>query len=107
MRNLAAVALALVLSPITAIIGAKSTSKIWEWFVARDYGPGPSLAAWFGISEIIAMLLAMALLHVARKESDRNANPFMTVIGQTLGMWMGFALILVFAWVTGFALHWV
>ena len=107
MRSWAAIGLALVLSPITALLSAKTMHTLWGWFVARDYGDGPSLAAWFGLSEIATIVLSGALLHVARKEADKDANPFMQVIGQSIGMWFGFALILGFAWVTGFALHWV
>lgn len=102
-----AVGLSIVLSPISALVGAGTMSKLWEWFVARDYGSGPSMSAWFGISEIASVVLATALLNVTREKRGSSDSPFMAVIGQAVGMWVGMALILGIAWVTGFALHWV
>ncbi len=97
-------ALALVLSPVTAIISAKSMSILWDWFVLRDYGAGPSLAGWFGISTILGAAVSTSLVGVTRDKSE--VDPISSVVSRAVGMWIGFGVMLAMAWVVGFALHW-
>ena len=105
MKTLTAILLGIVVSPITALISAATMSKLWEWFVLRDYGVGPSYAAWFGMNFILMVAVSPWLLGLAKETTDEK-SALMRVINRTLGTWFGFAAMLGIAWIVGFALHW-
>jgi hypothetical protein len=45
-----------ITGPLNAVIYAKTASVLWDWFLMKEYGSGPSTAAWFGISTIVGLL---------------------------------------------------
>jgi hypothetical protein len=50
-------AIILIISgPLNAVIYAKTAGILWDWFLLKEYGSGPSTAAWFGISTIVGLL---------------------------------------------------
>lgn len=53
--------------PLSTIANAYGLSCIWRWFMSAEYGRGPSLGAWFGLS-IIAVLLTVHLPHRSMPE---------------------------------------
>lgn len=106
MKHLTAILIALVISPITALMSAATMSKLWEWYVVRDYGAGPSYASWFGLSVILGIAIGPSLMNVAEKPVDEKVSPIARVIVRTLSVWIAFPIVLFMAWVVGFALHW-
>ncbi len=55
-----------VAAPVCAGITVYTASTLWDWFLAPQYGAGPSHAAWYGI----AMLVAMLTISLARTKTD-------------------------------------
>lgn len=106
MKWLTAFALGLALAPISALIQAKAMSKLWEWFVARDYGTGPSMAAWYGLAGVFSLAITPSLLGMTKEKKDES-KPIESVLSRAIGMWIGTGLLLCFAWFVGFLLHWV
>ncbi len=106
MKTLTAFALALVMAPINALVSTFVLSQLWEWFVLRDYGDGPSRAAWFGLSTIFGVVMLPMLINMPDKPEDPNTNPLLKVLFRGIAVWTGLLLLLGFSWVVGFALHW-
>ena len=48
------------LMPVSALFGAWIDSQVWHYFLATQYGSGPSFQAWFGIS-VLAFLMTLHL----------------------------------------------
>lgn len=46
----------LIAAPLNALIYAGTLEILWRWFLIQEYGTGPSLKAWFGISTIFSVL---------------------------------------------------
>ena len=107
MKHLTAAFVGIVMSIVTTLITAATMTKIWEWFVARDYGPSPSYAAWFGIGVLVRVAITPSLMHLAHDKDDPELSPVARVMANEFGIWIGCAIILVVCWITGFALHWV
>lgn len=61
----------LALAFVRPLLFAWSASTMWSWFVARDLGPGPSYAAWFGLSMILGVILA---LNRSIKKDDEHGD---------------------------------
>ncbi len=106
MKTLTAILVGIVISPISALISAGTMSKLWEWFVFRDYGDGPSMAAWFGLNVILGVAIAPSFMGLAKEPGDEKTSPIARVIVRTISIWIGFAFILGTAWLVGLALHW-
>jgi hypothetical protein len=80
-------------------------STLWEWYVFRDYGAGPSYAAWFGLSAIVGVMISPWLIGLAN-EPTKEVNPIAKVVFRSIGIWFGLSITLGLAWVVGFVLHW-
>jgi len=48
----------LVAAPICALVTAATAETLWAWFMAPQYGRGPSMAAWYGVSLLVALMTA-------------------------------------------------
>ena len=46
----------MLVMPINAVLYANTAVVIWDWFLTPQYGSGPSLAGWYGISIIVGLL---------------------------------------------------
>lgn len=57
---------------VTPLITTWASSTVWRWYVARDLGPGPSQAAWYGIWTIIIMYVAIVYARMAKLERDKD-----------------------------------
>jgi hypothetical protein len=92
---LALLAAAVVVQPFVSLFVAWTLTVEWRWFLAEQYGPGPSLMSWFGLSLIAGLIIGVATVSVARKpghDKPRNA------IASMVGVGFGAALVLGIAW---------
>src|SRR5512142_1340398 len=46
-----------VSSLISALIQSWMMQCLWRWFLAHEYGHGPSMGAWFGIATIVGFVV--------------------------------------------------
>lgn len=94
---------------ISAIVQAWTMTKLWAWFVAQEYGPGPSMGAWFGIATILGFVVSMSLVSQAKpnKEDKDWDGIIKESVGISIGKWIGCALILIISWTLGSVLGWV
>ncbi len=46
----------LIAVPTSAFLQAWTAHNMWSWFLAAQYGPGPTLGAWFGVTVIVSLL---------------------------------------------------
>lgn len=53
---LALMAAIIIAVPINAYFYAYTATILWDWFLAVQYGAGPTLAAWYGISTLFGLL---------------------------------------------------
>lgn len=67
MDKLGVIAWFVIAMPVSTVVDAFALSRVWRWFLSAQYGGGPSLGAWFGVS-VIAVLLTLHLPH--RKMPD-------------------------------------
>jgi hypothetical protein len=88
---------------ITALVGAGSFRLLWGWFLARDYGSGPSLGAWYGAS-MIAGLIVYAWSPRRVDESDSELGK---IVNNSVGMWLFFGLALAVARCVGWCFGWL
>lgn len=67
--------LLVALAPVLAALKAWTAATVWRWFLAEQFGPGPSIGAWFGI-----MAIAWLVLHgVATQKPDKDQSPIAIV----------------------------
>jgi hypothetical protein len=86
---------------VSSLLTTFALGKLWVWFVAAEYGPGPSMGAWFGISNILGLVL---LFH-SRGNSDASETEGM--MSHTIMRWVICGLGLAFSWCLGSAFGWV
>lgn len=56
-RDLAlAILVGALLSPFVGMLRALTYRLFWDWFVAPQYGDGPTLQTWFGIGTLVTLL---------------------------------------------------
>lgn len=96
----------LILGPISSLIMASAFHTIWGWFIARDLGSGPSLAAWYGISTILSTIIGTAVANLAEKQSEER-SVWARVFTRVVGLWLGIAMGLGAMFVTGKILGWL
>jgi ABC-type sugar transport system permease subunit len=95
---------------VTALLQSCAMAKLWSWFAAPKYGPGPSLGAWFGIALIIRMML-----QGEPKKDHRGRWPWETdddldlwgTVRASLWIWGGILFALAAAWSMGAAVGWI
>lgn len=92
------------LSVLGSLLMAACARLIYGWFLERDLGPGLSLAGWFGVSELVHMLMALPLLNVKKETREEG-------FGTSIGLVVGLALISIFitlgAYLTGLLVGWI
>jgi hypothetical protein len=98
-----------IFSIFTGVIEAAMLSKLWAWFVAAEYGSGPSYGAWFGISMILGTIVQTAtpMRSPSGKETDDLDDLIKKMVGKQIGLWFGCFMSLALAWVTGAAMGWL
>lgn len=109
MKVLGVLTLIAIGTTITSVIQAAVLGRLWIWFVATEYGQGPSMGAWFGISTILGLIVSMAL---SRDSSKNNTNESLDeivkrMIHRWIGTWLGCVFLLGICWFTGSLLGWM
>jgi Mg/Co/Ni transporter MgtE len=99
-------------SLLTALIQAAVLRRLWSWFVAGEYGPGPSLGAWFGIATILGLIIGMATTATtapprASKRDESWDEIIRQSVSHTLARWIGCGVALGMTWAIGSLLGWV
>lgn len=105
MRALGILTWVLVTSVLSVIVQAVAFRQLWTWFVAYEYGVGPSLGAWFGIATILRLMLKLSELD----PTPRNVEPWNAERStkQVIFQWIGIVMVLGSAWSIGSVLGWV
>jgi hypothetical protein len=67
--------IAFLLSPLSALITAFYCTTLWRWFVEAEYGGGPSMPAWYGVSAIL-----MILVHRRDRAADKEDGPKLSAL---------------------------
>lgn len=68
-RLVAAMTVVIAASPITTYVLSLPLAKIWQWFLADQYGSGPSTKSWMG-----AILATSTFMLIFRKEDKDDEN---------------------------------
>lgn len=90
---------------ISALIQAWTITKLWTWFVAAEYGPGPSMGAWYGISIILGLIVGMAILKIDSKDEPWDVV-IKTSVNSSIIKWGSCLLLLAICWAVGSFLGW-
>ena len=87
----------------SALLNSWALAKLWTWFVAVQYGAGPSFGAWFGLAAIARLVLAS---HEIPKSDDDDVDAT-KLVAATLRAW-AFTLIAVgLSWIVGAVAGWL
>ena len=63
-----AAVVAFVLSPLSALTYAFTSQKIWTWFVAEQWGDGPTFQTWVGLGELFSLYMLASRITRSRDE---------------------------------------
>jgi hypothetical protein len=89
-----------IFPPLNALTTSWTCREIWSWFLAATYGPGPSLAGWYGIN----LLMTLATLHLTREKwgitlAGRATKSFgLTALGCALILGVSYFVRIVCGW---------
>lgn len=89
----------------SALLHSWALSKLWLWFASAQYGPGPTMATWFGFAAIARLTLD----RVNEKTDDnKDADGLVSkMVRATVQHWIGILLAPGAAWLCGSAIGWV
>lgn len=90
------VAYALLVQPFVSLLVAWTISVEWRWFLASQYGAGPSLMSWFGATFIVGMLIGISIASIPRNPEAKEPGG---AIAMSLGVGVGALIVLGVAWV--------
>lgn len=96
-----------VSSLISALIQSWMMQCLWRWFLAHEYGHGPSMGAWFGIATIVGFVVRRNASSTTKTEDQTLDEIIWSGIKETTGMWLGCLIILGIAWCVGSFMGWV
>lgn len=54
-----AILIGVLITPFTGMVYALACRLLWGWFVAPQYGDGPTLETWFGVSALYGVIVAI------------------------------------------------
>jgi hypothetical protein len=81
--------------PFTLLV-AWSCACLWSWYLAPQYGAGPSIMSWVGVSAIVGVTVGRLLATVKRVD---GAGEMSKVLAVEAGLCLGTLLALGCAWV--------
>lgn len=58
-----------VIAPFTSIVQALAVRLMWTWFLAPQYGDGPTLRAWFGVIVVFDLFTISLTTSIQRTRS--------------------------------------
>jgi len=102
--SLGCLGITLVMTPVNALISSWVLSEYWRMLVQPHYGPGPSMASWFGISSAVGLLASLALAGVKREENFLEVRQ---CVARQFGHAAGMLMSLLVTWATGSVLGWI
>lgn len=68
-------AFGILLTPISAWIIGSCMQAIWRWFLAAEYGEGPSIWAWWGIGLLLGMSVLAPLFERMPPSKEMQEDP--------------------------------
>jgi len=106
-RALGILAWIAVSSLATALIQSWMMQCLWRWFLAREYGHGPSMGAWFGVATITGFVVHKSTRNGTKTEDDKSIDELVwDGVRETVGLWIGCVIILGIAWCVGAFMGW-
>lgn len=87
--------------PANALIHASVADRLWTWFLAYHYGPGPALGEWFGVSALVIMFTR----HLSHR--DEELTDMGEIVGASLRGWIFLGLLLLLALGVGTMFGWI
>lgn len=105
MRYLVNFLVSVVLGAVTTLALVAFCSKMWAWFLAGQYGAGPSYAAWFGIDSIASVGLNLALM--SKASEDRSKDKWDDVLARHGAVLLAIAVMLGWTYLVGSVFGWV
>lgn len=89
----------------TGLVEAWCCSVIWNWFAADSVGP-VSLQAWFGITTLVGLVLAIAFTNMA-KDSSEEKSYVIRVLNTAVNIMLTCLFTLGVTGLIGLALGWI
>lgn len=87
---------------VSALLDSWAMATLWRWFAAAQYGPGPSLGAWFGLATIASLALQSGPDFKSAADT-----PWSEVVKKTIMAWLLVLLALGIAWCVGAVVGWI
>lgn len=96
-----------LMAPVIAIVFVYAAEAIWDWYMFRQFGPGPSRAVWFGLWSL-ASLVTVPISHaIARgKDPEIEQHPLRSAIIGQVSVLVLYGLLVVSALFTGLVMGW-
>ncbi len=88
---------------ISALLNSWALSVLWRWFVAAEYGHGPSPGAWFGI----ATIARLAIYTLPTKKKGERNDDLEWLVGQQFVWWALVLITLGTSWIVGASIGWI
>jgi hypothetical protein len=73
----------LISAPLAALMLAWGAGKIWDLFVAGQYGAGPSGSSWYGAS-LLASLMTLGIKREMYKSDDGDSSVIVVAVAGLL-----------------------
>jgi hypothetical protein len=90
---------------VCAFIEAATFHKLWAWFVAHEYGTGPTYGAWYGLSMIFTLAVGIATRNLT--VASTKEAPIIQVTVNAVTVLLSCGIVLLVAYGVGSAFHWV
>ncbi len=84
------VAIMIGMIPINAYVTAWTLSRAWSWLIETQYGPGPKMGTWFGLSLIAGIVIRDKM--PSRRDEMRSRDLIVRVLAgpvlMVLALWI-------------------
>jgi hypothetical protein len=91
---------------VSSLLGAWSAAQIWSWFAAAQYGPGPTLGAWFGVLFIARTAVTTATSNLAKVPTESDPD-WGVIVKKSVNHWVSILLYVGIAWCIGSVFGWI
>ena len=89
----------------TTIILAGILKLLWSWFCVAQYGLGPTIVSWYGLSTIVVVAVYQATTPLEMDPNDPVTAG--SIAAGTLFRWVSLGISLGFYYPAGLALGWL
>jgi hypothetical protein len=104
MKKLGMVALLLSVGLVSTLLHAWAATVLWSWFVAAQYGRGPSLGAWCGLIAIAQMAVVWPSTRDLLRDDGMGVSDH---VFAAIYRWVVVLLTLGLLWCLGAAAGWI